>query len=446
MQAIPASSAQPFLYFALQSSNDATFNGLPKFTLTLASAAKNQGQFYAWMYDTATKNWMDLAPISVSGAQVTFGGSTKKLTLKAGTQYVAVPFTAAPAASCPTPPPTPPPTPTPPPISGKWFDTSTDSGGNTSANAAFNTFDEQTGHQLATLPLGYPSGVFGSSIELTKDGNTAYVAGYGPLVNGNPSTFPLPGLTIINTSTNVILHQTTIDGGIDAGALSTDQTRWYGVGEDVNGNEFFVFDASSGALLQTIPMPQQFYQIVVNPASNVAYLPGNSQIYRMNLATGTLSTLNASLTGTLAIDPTGAKLFAVQNDAIAILDTTTGRQIGSISLPTGGYFFFGGSASYAPIEARDLRFFVVEENNTDGSWSHSMVSTVDDRIVNTFHASDPNLDSNSPAVNGSGSFAVLFAPSNEPPIPVGGVALPLGQSYFEFTPQSTAIPYGAAAQ
>lgn len=283
--------------------------------------------------------------------------------------------------------------------------------------------------------------MFGSSIVLSKNGATAYIAGYGPLVNGNPSTFPLPGLTIVNVSTNSILHQTTIDGGIDAGALGADQTRYYGLGEDVNGNELFVFDATSGALLQTIPMPEQFSQIVVNPNGTVGYLPG-THTYQINFTTGTLTTL-CTCSGALAIDATGSKLFAIQQNGITILNATTGVQIGTIAKPSNVYLFLPGNVSSASIEAGNLGSFVVGENNNDGSYSDAVVSTSSDSIVNTV-ASQPYLGGQTPAVNEAGNYAVLMSQGSGSASPVGAVALPYSQLYF-FRFMSTANSYDASA-
>lgn len=442
MTSIPAKAPQPFLYFTLQASSSATFNGLPKFTMTLPSAPQNQGAFYAWTYDTGTKAWTDFGPVNVSGDRVTFGGTSNQFTLSGGVQYVAVPFTAAPAASCPTPGPTPTPTPSPPPISGKYFVTTQDSNGN---NGAFNTFDEQSGTQLATLNLAYPNGVYGDSIVLAQSGNLAYVAGYGPLVNGNPSTFPLPGLTIIDTASNSILHQTTIDGGIDAGALSPDGTRYYGAGEDVNGNEFFVFDASSGALLKTVALPEQLYQVVINPAGTTAYLPGANQIYTINLTTYALATLcSGGCNGRLAFDATGTKLFSVQDDSIVILNPTTGAQIGGVPVPNGVNRISPNGNASASFEAGNLQSFVVAEYNNDGSTAEGVVSTVSDSFVNTFKTANPYLDGQYAAVNRSGAYSLLIALGGGSAMPGGAVALPYGQQYF-FQWMPTSNFYDAAA-
>ena len=110
MPAIPASKAQSIVYFGLTASADVTLNGVPKFTMTLPSAPKSQGQFYAWAY-SATKGWTDLGTITVQGANVTFGGTSQTVALQGHVQLFMTPFTAAPLATCPTPPP---PTPTPP--------------------------------------------------------------------------------------------------------------------------------------------------------------------------------------------------------------------------------------------------------------------------------------------------------------------------------------------
>lgn len=112
MPAVPAKSAQSMVYFGLTASADVTLNGVPKFTMTLPSAPKSQGQFYAWSFDPKL-GWTNLGTITVSGANVTFGGTSSSVKLVHGVQVFMVPFTAAPFASCPTPTPTPAPTTSP---------------------------------------------------------------------------------------------------------------------------------------------------------------------------------------------------------------------------------------------------------------------------------------------------------------------------------------------
>ncbi|HEY9181040.1 MAG TPA: hypothetical protein VIO32_10000 [Candidatus Baltobacteraceae bacterium] len=110
MPAIPAKSAQGMVYFGLTSSADVTLSAVPKFTMTLPSAPKSQGQFYAWSFNP-TYGWTDLGTITVTGANVTFGGTGTPVVLQKGVQIVMIPFTAAPLAVCPTPTPVPSPTP-----------------------------------------------------------------------------------------------------------------------------------------------------------------------------------------------------------------------------------------------------------------------------------------------------------------------------------------------
>lgn len=100
---IPANSASAFEYFSLTSSATVTFNGFPKFAMTLPSAPSSQGQFYAWMYNSATKSWTDLGTMTVSGSSLSFGGGTASVTLAPAVTYVVIPFTATQNAACPTP-------------------------------------------------------------------------------------------------------------------------------------------------------------------------------------------------------------------------------------------------------------------------------------------------------------------------------------------------------
>ena len=127
---VPASRPTAFEYFSLTSSADVTFKSIPKMTLTLPGAPKNQGTFYAWIYNTGAKTWTDLGTVTVSGSALAFGGSARSITLKHGVPQVIVPFTAAAGATCPTPPPCPPPTPTPGPTpTGELVYVSTTCGG-----------------------------------------------------------------------------------------------------------------------------------------------------------------------------------------------------------------------------------------------------------------------------------------------------------------------------
>ncbi len=101
--AVPVTGATTFEYLSLSASAGVTFKGFPKISLTLRSATKNQGQFYAWMYDVAAATWTDLGSITLSGSTLSFGGGSGTVTLKQGVTYVVVPFTAQPGATCPTP-------------------------------------------------------------------------------------------------------------------------------------------------------------------------------------------------------------------------------------------------------------------------------------------------------------------------------------------------------
>ena len=103
MPDIPASNASAFEYFAFTPSTDVTFNGFPKIKMSLQSAPKNQGSFYAWMYNVASGAWTDLGIVTVSGTTMSFGGGSSSITLRGGATYVAAPFTGNVGASCPIP-------------------------------------------------------------------------------------------------------------------------------------------------------------------------------------------------------------------------------------------------------------------------------------------------------------------------------------------------------
>lgn len=447
---IPANSAQALLYFTMQPSSDATFGESPKIAMTMPSAPHSQGAFYAWLYDVSAKTWTLFATVSVSGNQVTFGGSTDKISMTAGRQYVLIPFTAAPYASCPTPGPTPTPsptpTPTPPPpaISGKWYLTATDSN---NSNAALNTYDEETGKQLASLSLNYPSAVMPNSMIISKDASKLYIAGYGPLVNGEPSTFPLPGLTIVNTATNTIAHQTTIDGGVFTGVLSADGTRYYAGGEDANGNELFIFDASTGALLNTISVPQFIGQLLANPNGSSIYFVAGQGVQALNTTTNAITTIS-SQNGNLAINAAGTKLYLVNNapgSPILILNASTGAQIGSIAVPSDIYSWSLVNPQAGSPEARDDSSFLVgfQYNSYAQRWGYADISTTTDSIAGRFEVS-VLADY---ALNGNGSFFVDYLGGELPAYPnIDARALPLGQLYYTDMLPSGIEPFSAAAQ
>ncbi len=109
MHGIPAPNPTAFEYLSLTSSADVTFNTFPKITLTLQSTPVSEGQFSAWLYNTAAATWTDLGTVTVSGSVMSFGPQASNVALVHGITYVVVPFTSQPGAVCPTP--TPGPTP-----------------------------------------------------------------------------------------------------------------------------------------------------------------------------------------------------------------------------------------------------------------------------------------------------------------------------------------------
>lgn len=454
MVALPAKSPQAFLYFTLQASSNATFNGLPKFAMTLPSAPRSQGAFYAWMYNTGTKTWTDFGPVNVSGSQVSFGGTSKAFTLSAGVQYVAVPFTAAPAASCPTPPPTPPPTPTPSPtptpvpVTGSFYVAANtfDANGNY-LSASVLTYDEATGHQKGTLNLGYGTGTLPFSSTLSSNGALLYVTGdtASSVTNSFTSNIPIPGLTIINTASNTIVHQTTIAGNVFGGTLSADQTRFYGVGYDSVPGSFvvFVFDASSGSLLHELPLPasaQLPKDIVVNNAGTTAYVMDQNAIavYKVDLATGAASVLYQETQRVhepilnVALDPTDTNLYLGEFDRVLVFNAASGSLTNALPAPTGAPQF------YNMAESGDRKTVLLA-----GGTTATVLSTASGAYVNTFATGTQILDID--ALNGTGTFAALWQLSFDA-VPVSAFAIPSGAPFYNVPIASNLIIYSAAAQ
>lgn len=455
---IPAGSPQAFLYLAMTPTSDVTLNGSPKVTMTLPQAPKSQGQFYAWLYDTSAKTWLDLAPVSVQGAQMVFGGTDKTLALKQGTQYLVIPFTATQFASCPTPVPSPTPTTTPPPpaISGKFYVTaaSVASSGpfpGQFANAELLTYNEATGAQMTALPLQYPAGAYAQAMTLSKDFSKLYIAAYGPLDNGGFSTFPLPGLTIVDTSTNTIAHQTMINGGIFSGALSPDGSRYYGAGQNQGSSALFVFDTSNGALLDTIPLPTAAGGTelsVAATATTVFVGSGNANtIYAVNPSTNAVSTFYTSTCGcspTFGIDAAGTQLFLNELSDVRTLSTATGSSLSTINPPGGIASFIVGSSESADdstIVFQD-RYSALGPTGLD-QYGAGVLSTSNNSWTGQFHLTIP---ATAVSVNANGSFALFSQNSNSGFQNVDARALPMGQLYYSITPPNGLLPTAEAAQ
>lgn len=215
------------------------------------------------------------------------------------------------------------------------------------------TYDESSGHELTSLPLNYPQGAYPSTMSLSAGFDKLYIGAYGPIVNDAPSTFPLPGLTIVDTQTNAILHQTTINGGVFAGMLSADGTRYYGAGENEGNNALFVFDAATGALLNTITLPPRNPAGLAVPdavavSGTTAYVDSGDgvYIYKVDLSTNAVTTFVSSCGCSLiGLNQTATKLFVNQTgQGIRVLNPATAATIGLIAPPSGIASFLGDAS------------------------------------------------------------------------------------------------------
>jgi hypothetical protein len=449
---IPAKSPQALLYFTMQPSSDATFSDSPKVAMTMPSAPQSQGAFYAWMYDMSAKTWTLFATVSVSGNHVTFGGTTGKISMSAGRQYVLIPFTAAPYASCPTPGPTPTPTPTPVPVTGKFYlATNTFDNLGNYLSASVLAYDEATGHQTSALNLAYGTGTIPFSTTLSNNAELLYVtAGTASAVtNSFTSNIPVPGLTIVNTATNTIEHQTTIAGNVFDGTLSADQTRFYGTGYDSASAKFvvFVFDAASGNELQTIPLPSSAQVprwIVVNDAATAAYVAdlNSHDVYKVDLTARTSSLLYAETNGSalpltgLALNPSESKLYLDEFTRVLVLDPATGSLVNTINPPSGTNF-------YSVAESADRKTLLTADALNQSPYNgSSVISTATDAISTSFTFSQTLDDA---ALNANGSFALLWELSFNA-FPVSAYAIPSGALFYTVTIPSNVIVESAAAQ
>ncbi|HKU68934.1 MAG TPA: hypothetical protein VJP85_14260 [Candidatus Baltobacteraceae bacterium] len=449
---IPAKSAQGLLYFTMQPSGNTTFDGAPKIAMTMPSAPQSQGAFYAWIYNVSTRTWTDFGSMTVSGTQVTFGGATQKLTLDANAQYVVVPFTAAPFASCPTPGPTPTPTPTPVPVAGNFYlATNTFDNLGNYLSASVLGYDEATGQQKSALNLGYGAGTIPFSTTLSSNAALLYVtaATSSTVTNSFTSSIPIPGLTIINTATNTIAHQTTIAGNVFGGTLSADQTRFYGVGYDSASGKFvvFVFDASTGNEQQTIPLPSSAQVprwIVVNNAATTAYVTdvNSHDVYTVDLTAGTASLLYAETQqndlplSNIALDPTESKLYLGEFARVLVLNPVTGAVLKSITPPGGANFY---SMTQSDDRKTILTTDALNQSPFNGS---SVISTASDAITTSFTFSQTLDDA---VLNANGSLALLWQLSFNA-FPISSYAIPSGTLFYTVTTPSNVIVESAAAQ
>lgn len=449
---IPANSVQALLYFTMEPSSDATFGESPKIAMTMPSAPHSQGAFYAWLYDVSAKTWTLFATVSVSGDQVTFGGTTDKISMTAGRQYILIPFTAAPYASCPTPGPTPTPTPTPVPVTGKFYlATNTFDNLGNYLTASVLTYDEATGHQTSSLNLGYGTGTIPFSTKLSNDGALLYVtaATSSAVTNSFTSNIPVPGLTIVNTATNAIVHQTTVAGNVFDGTLSKDQTRFYGAGYDSVSGKFvvFVFDASTGAQLKTIPLPSDAQLprwITVNDAASTAYVVdvNATEVDKVDLTAGTSSVLYAETNhsalplSSVALDPTESKLYLGEFMRILVLDPSSGSVVNTLPAPSGTNY-------YDVTQSSDRQTLLTSDAlNTSPFNGASVISTATGATTNAF-TFDQTLDA--AAVNANGSLALLWQLSFNA-FPVSAYAVPSGALFYTVTIPSNVIVDSAAAQ
>ena len=106
--AMPASmhETEGFLSFALTSSKDVHLSGFPGFSLTIPPGLVwDGGVLHLGFYDPAS-GWVSIGDVSLKGTTMTFTPTHASLNLKAGVQYVVLPF------ACTVPSPSPSPTPT----------------------------------------------------------------------------------------------------------------------------------------------------------------------------------------------------------------------------------------------------------------------------------------------------------------------------------------------
>ncbi len=106
--AMPASmhETEGFLSFSLTSSKDVHLSGFPGFSLTIPPGLVwDGGLLHLGFYDPAS-GWVSIGDVSLKGTTMTFTPTHTSLNLKAGVQYVVLPF------ACTVPSPSPSPTPT----------------------------------------------------------------------------------------------------------------------------------------------------------------------------------------------------------------------------------------------------------------------------------------------------------------------------------------------
>jgi hypothetical protein len=446
---IPAGNPLAVAYFTMTPSTDVTMNGSPKVSMTLSAAPKNQGQFYAWLYDTSAKTWLDLASITVQGTQVVFGGTNTTLKFKRGVQYLAIPFSAVPNASCPTPSPVP--TATPIPFTGEFFLGGTFIASNNAlVNGSVLVYDESTGQQTATVNLGYATGTMVFSTTLSSNGNLLYVtAGTANNSGGNAnaSGTPIPALTIIDTATNSILHQTTIPASIFGGTLSADQTRFYGAGYDGSKSSFavLVFDAATGAELTSIPLPagaQDAAQIVIDNGTNTAYVLGDN-LYKVDLTSGTASVFyhesNAALPlENIALDSTESKLYLAEGTRVLIFDPANGSPDGTITTPPGVEGFESMSQS-----ADRKTLLLTEVLNQSPGYGASVVSAATGAIVNSFTFAQAWGQS---SLNANGTYALLWEGGSQQAFKPAAYGIPSGTQFYTSSEPANFFPQASAAQ
>jgi hypothetical protein len=193
------------------------------------------------------------------------------------------------------------------------------------AQAYLDTLDPQTGNiaNRTAIAQNGTSLTFdneGTPYTFSPDGKTAYIAG--------------PSLEAINVATGASIWQIP-DVYYPALATSVDGSLLYIATADES--VFQVYAASSGQLLQSLPLPSGFYgQILVTPDNSQIYLSGYGVVVLSGSTYQVITTLlPRSISETMALSPDGTRLYVGGDDQAPniafVVDTSSDQVIAQIN-------------------------------------------------------------------------------------------------------------------
>lgn len=194
--------------------------------------------------------------------------------------------------------------------------------------------------QVRALTRIHVSGGQCTDVKVSPDGSTVYAACLSEQTSGS-SYF-----NVIDAHTNKVIAalQTGGNGPYSHLAVSPDGTRAYMTiaGPALNG--YVVIDLTTNRILNTVSLPSESFGLALDPSGAILYASAAGAVYAVTPATGRvlqsvkISSGQAGLAAIgLAVTPDGKRLYvANQDDAtVAVIDLARGLVIGNIPVGAG---------------------------------------------------------------------------------------------------------------